>query len=249
MSRNSLESNRMAIALVLAAFGAFAVLPVAAGHRDGHTKGGSKPGGDTTGCQLDFDVAFADAATDGVVSDLLGLYQHMIDKVTAATGSGPGFRLDTNGSQKLEGAGGTRELCIDLDEDGVIATAGECSGVDLRFDKTVPNDDGSFGLDLCSLTSVGDSGTVGLEISFLNDTGDRRMLSYVTQCWDRDGNLDPASASEKVTVTRTSVSVDGVGADEWTVVGNTACLRDGDLFFGPSLGDVTAPFEFTLTAQ
>lgn len=197
------------------------------------------------------DATTADGAvfTDGVVSDGIRLYQNEVDKVIALTGSGPGFRLDTNGSQKIEGGRATRELCIDLDEDGVIDQgevgdpADECSGVDLRFNRS--GVDGNVGLDLCSLQNVGDFGTVGVDIGFLLN-GDRHTLSYIDGCPDQDGAQSDSASS--VTVMRTKAVAEGDDVDEWTVAGDTACLRTGGIF-GASLGDVTAPFEMTLTAQ
>ena len=107
--------------------------------------------------------------------------------------------------------------------------------------------DGSTGLDLCSLQNVGDSDVVGLDVQFLLE-GDIHTLSYVTQCSDIDGNPDPASFSQKVTVTRTGV-LETDGVDEWIVEGDTGCLRAGDIWAGQFLWDVTAPFFVTLKVK
>ena len=242
--------------VMLAALGLL-VFPATTEAGKGGNKGGN--GGRTANeCQIGFDVLFRDAMTadgllftDGVVSDDRGLYRNKVDKVMALTGSGPGFRLDTNGgSQKLEGAGGTRELCIDLDEDGVIVQgevgdpADECSGGGLGFNKS--GVDGNVGLDLCSLQNVGDFGTVGVDIGFLLN-GERYTLSYVDGCPAQYG-ISQSDTASGVTVMRTKAVAGGDLVDEWTVAGDTACLRNGGIF-GPSQGDVTAPFEMTLTAQ
>ncbi len=255
MQKTRRYSIGVARVVMLAALGSL-VFPATTEAGKGGKKGGN--GGQTANeCQIGFDVLFRDAMTadgllftDGVVSDDRGLYRNKVDKVMALTGSGPGFRLDTNGgSQKLEGAGGTRELCIDLDEDGVIEQGevgdptDECSGGGLGFNQS--GVDGNVGLDLCSLQK-GDSGRVGVGIGFLLN-GERHKLSYVDGCPDRDGSHQSNTASS-ATVTRTKAVADGDDVDEWTVVGETACLREGGIF-GPSLGDVTAPFEMTLTAQ
>lgn len=234
--------------VLLAALGLL-VFPAATEAGKGGNKGGN--GGQTANeCQISFEVAFRDAEADGVVSDAWGSYQDGMERIMAETGSGPGFRLDTNGgSQKLEGAGGTRELCIDLDENGVIVQgevgdlADECSGGGLVFNKS--GVDGNVGLDLCSLQNVGDLGTVGVDIGFLLN-GENHTLSYVDGCPDGDGSQSDNASS--VTVIRTKAVAEGDAVDEWTVTGDTACLRNGGIF-GPSLGDVTAPFEMTLTAQ
>ena len=214
------------------------------------SEGLAKPGGksETSGCQIPFDVNFdlnlAVVPEDPLPPSVPGCSAHYCDgfeKIMAATGPGDGFRFDTNRSQQLEGAGTVRYLCMDLGRFG-----NGCFGVDLRFSK-----DPATGrrLDLCSLAEVDKWGEVGLDISFLLG-GQVRTLSYVTDCWNKDG-IPQAIGSRKVQVTRTKVfKVDGVD-DEWeieTVGAGTACLRDG-YGFAPFLENIDAPFKMTITAQ
>ena len=197
----------------------------------GGGKGGGK--GETSGCQITFDATFDDAPDDKVRSDGMGPYQDGEQKVIVFTGSGPGFRLDTNSSQKLEGAKGFRELCMDFTGTG-LGLGVECSGGDLRFSKFLG------GLDLCALDPAGGSGEVGLDIHFALDSGETRRLSY--DCRTPDG--DPVGSTVPVTVTR---------LDEftWTVEGETACLSEPDGYFDPppDMDDLSMPFRMTLVDQ
>ena len=121
-----------------------------------------------------------------------------------AAGSGPGFRFDTNVSQKLEGAGGVRVLELSLPYFG----NSNDSGVDLRFH---PRDGG---LDLCSLVAGGASGNVGLNILFEDEASIVWTVDYSDGCIDH--NVAEEFISETVDVTRT-------GVDTWTIEGVTAC--------------------------
>ena len=185
-------------------------------------------------CAFGLSVVFADAAGDKLRSDVGRAYVDGLEKVMAFTGSGPGFRLDTNGSARLEGAGGVRTLLIDFNGVTSIPPAPFSSankGVDLRFYLN----DGA--LDLCSL-SVGSSGTVGLTVAFevIGMMGDQMTLTYgVPQDQNNLGNIIGA----RVNVTRT-------GTSTWTVAGQTAGLRDGGQYGTVKASTLTMPFTMYL---
>ena len=96
--------------------------------------GGGGNGDDTKGCKIDFNAVFDDDVIDGVKS-VGGAYFDGEERMMIRTGSGPGFRFDTNGgSQKLEGAGGVRELELIVPYFKGSSNSSIFSGVDLRFD-------------------------------------------------------------------------------------------------------------------
>lgn len=185
----------------------------------------------TSKCQISFTVTFSDASSDKLTSDGLGPYVDGQDKIMASTGSGPGFRLDTNGgSQKLEGAGGFRTLCIDFVDVTTVPPApfdGACKGIDLRFFLK----DG--GLDLCSL-EVDSPATVGLHVAF-EHLGEPWQLSYGIPETQDGGPI----IGQRVDVTRT-------GTDTWTISGQTAGLRSGDLYGTVVADNLTMPFTMYL---
>lgn len=202
------------------------------------TAGGLAARKDGNQCSLGFRVTTDDGAGKKLRSDGNGAYVDGVDKVMAFTGSGPGFRLDTNSSQRIEGAGGIRTLVIDFT--GVLSeppapfgTAGK--GVDLRF---YLNDGG---LDLCALSSPGASGTVGLTVLF-EVNGNPMTLTYGTALSQSDSTL----VGERVVVTRTSVS-----PDTWTIVGQNAGLRNGYQYgpVVPGAGSLAMPFTLTLVRK
>ena len=222
----TLTSTILAAALGLA-LGLMSAPPAEAHHRDGHTKaGGAGGGGSASDCQLSFNVMIS---SSGVASDG-GDYEDKVDKVKAITGSGPGFSLDTNGgSQKLEGAGGTRTVCIN----DYYGSNDACSGVDLRFDRS------QGGLDLCAL-AIDETKYVGLSIEFVGLGGEERRLSY--GCFDTDGSV--VGISSPVEVTR-------IGPSTWEIDGTIACLRDRNIFSFPEIigDDLDIPLSMTLTDQ
>jgi hypothetical protein len=97
------------------------------------------------GCSLEFQVVVTDptenncASDSGVCigSDLSGTYISGDEKLRAWSGDRGGMRFDSNGnSQKINGAGGTRELCFDFsatDAAGDDLEENLCSGFDLRI--------------------------------------------------------------------------------------------------------------------
>jgi len=182
---------------------------------------------DGTDCKLKFTVTFTDGS-GRLRSDGGGAYVDGVDKVVAFTGSGSGFRLDTNGgSQKLEGAGTVRRLRIDLTGVPDAPFQDALKGIDLRFFL------GDGGLDLCSL---GATGEVGLTVAFevLGATNNQMTLTYGV----------PASpggppSGYKVVVTRT-------GAESWRIEGEKADLRDGALYGTAVASNVDMPFTMTL---
>ena len=205
--------------------------------------GGGGKGDDTTACKIDFDAKFRDTGTDGVKSDdgVMSdgdpvFYRDGEQRMMIRTGSGPGFRFDTNGgSQKLEGAGGVRELALTVPYFESSGNSLISSGVDLRFDLS------AGGLDLCSL-NVDATGEVGLNILFEDNGGTKWTVKYSAGCADEYG-----TSSSPVDVTRTGERVGNVGVDTWTIEGVTACLfeYDGPMVGGPQ----TMPFLMTITAQ
>lgn len=190
----------------------------------------------TTECQIGFDLLLDDVSTNKVRSDGLGAYHDGVDRVMVATGSGPGFRFDTNGSQKLEASNDRRRVTLDFSgtaaEDNV-GFAASLRGVDMRFVKS----DG--GLDLCSLGNPDDAtdarsntGQVPIGIRFLTASGDDHGLRY--GCTESTG-----PAAEPALVTRT-------GAFTWTLESTYACLRNDGVMLEDNL---TMPFFITITDQ
>lgn len=204
-------------------------------------------------CAIEFEALFDfdvdDMAGDGVSNDLLGNY-------VAGTGSGPGFRLDTNGSIKLERNNDTRFINIDFnvagvcDENGDFPTAAFCTlmkGVDLRFDRDIEP------LNLCELDD-NQTGLVSLKFTFEAEPGntlrntfrgrdnkDPTTLHLRYGCWPGAGDSAGYHPAE---VTR---------LDEftWYIEGKTACLHTnlGNSYLDSKgeLGLLNMPFGLTIT--
>ena len=201
---------------------------------------GPPDGGDDTTqeCQIGFDLTLDD--TQPVRSDGGDQYQDAIDKVQVSTGSGPGFRFDTNGNQKLQGRNDTRLVTLDF-----TGTAGEGltdpnvpTGIDFRFD-IQPSANSDEGLNLCALDINNGVGTVSAKIRFAvpgTKEGYRLRYGGITST----GNDCGALGVEEIKVTRK-------GETTWELVsGPTACLL-------PDRGEIMAviamPIAFTITAQ
>lgn len=196
--------------------------------------------GTTQECQIGFNLTFVDTkySTSPVQSDIIdmiGTYENGVDKVQVGTGSGPGFRFDTNGNQKLEGKNDKRLVTLNFPshdvENELFTFAGQnvARGIDLRFDKS----DG--GLNLCALNGPP---TVPMTLRFaVPDTKDGYILRYGgTTVTGVDCGVD------EVTVTRT-----GTEPAEWVLAsGPTACLLPTH---GAIMAVVAMPFAFTITAQ
>ena len=201
---------------------------------------------ETVDCKIDFSVQFRDDGSDRVLSDGVagGVYpdpNNRRDKSAAGTHSGPGFRFDTNGSQKLEGAGGTRELEIH-----VIPMGSTSSGVDFRFHLN------SGGLDLCSLAGGGAPGTVPMILAFADDSGEEFALLY--GCIKHDATPFTGGGGSPVDVTRTGGDADTwAPGDTWTIEGGQACLITSNNYATATDvlidNDVDASFQMTITAQ
>lgn len=193
----------------------------------------------TTQCSFEFEAEFRDAVDDGIRTD----FPEDDPKSYVAIG-GEGFRLDTNGSQKLERKNDTRWVRIDFSADaacdpalnpGAVA-AGFCSelkGVDLRIEHQVQEP-----LSLCSLDwQDPDESSMPrtVVISFLSDpdgldgdpdglmidpnqngTGPQSLkLSYGCQAQFLDASYFDEGLQARVT--RTSENT-------WTIEGWEACL-------------------------
>lgn len=202
-------------------------------HKPGHEPGGGGGGGGPPdgeeGCQVEFDLVLDDVLP--VHSDGGGIYANGADRVVVFTGSsGPGFRFDTNGSQKLDARNDRRWVRLDFTGTAVegIVAPGDLKGTDVRFSNQAP------GLDLCGM-EVGGSGTIGMDWPFEAADGDRYGLKYGGTTFS--GNVCTAP---KATVTRTSQTT-------WDVEsGATACIvREGNILHQ----SVAMPFAFTITAQ
>ena len=205
---------------------------------------GPPDGGDDTTqeCQIGFDLTLDDSQP--VRSDGGDQYQDAIDKVQVSTGSGPGFRFDTNGNQKLQGRNDTRLVTLvfpSLDVEGEPFTfAGQSvtRGIDLRFD-IQPSANSDEGLNLCALDINNGVGTVSAKIRFAvpgTKEGYRLRYGGITSTGKNCGRL----GVEEIKVTRK-------GETTWELVsGPTACLL-------PDRGEIMAviamPIAFTITAQ
>lgn len=205
--------------------------PVGAGAtllaRGGGGGGGGKPGGEE-GCKVEFDLTLSDALP--VHTDGGGIYSNGVDRVAVFTGSGPGFRFDTNGSQKLEARNDERWIRLDFTGtawEGIVAP-GDDKGTDLRFSNQGP------GLDLCAMP-IGSSGEVGVDLPFEASDGTVTGLKYGGTTFS--GGVCTAP---KATVTRTSQTT-------WDMAsGATACVvRAGNILDQ----SVAMPFALTITAQ
>jgi len=222
----------------------------------------------TTQCSFEFEAEFRDAVDDGIRTD----YPEDNPKSYVASG-GEGFRLDTNGSQKIERKNDTRWVTIDFSADAVCdpalnpgaVAAGFCSelkGVDLRIEHQVQVRPGLCSLDWEVLEENSMLQTV--VISFLNDPdgldGDpgglmidpddngpgpqSLKLSYGCQAQFLDASyFDPGL---QALVTRTSENT-------WTIEGSKACLVT-QLSFplqepGVTPTIVNMPFKLTIVSQ
>lgn len=226
-------------------------------HKPSHSPPGAGGGGDKTQeCQIKFDLTFGDFGGDGIAdpmrSDGLGTYYSGVDRVGAGTGSGDGFRFDTNGSQKIEANNDRRWVTLDFSGTafpGANETDGLGNpipkGIDLRF---TDHPDGTR-LNLCAL-EVGESDHVPVTIRFnasdveFNPSDANAELGYggVSRGFD----CGPPGVSE-VTVTRTAL-------DTWVLEsGPTACYTtrdpDGTMNQFQFRGLVDMPFKFTIVAQ
>ena len=213
-------------------------------------------------CHVHFDLTLHEAKP--VRSDRPGqslanrMYQSNVDRVEVFTGSGDGFRFDTNGSQKIEWKTDKRwaildfrgtgfESSMETDEDGNPVPR----GIDMRFR---PHSDGTQ-LNLCAL-DVGTSDDVPMGMGSIALGPDSKgveantllMYSGVTgdgsfDCGVQPDPFNPGQTVQEVTVSR-------VDQDTWQLVsGPTACLLTGpgnDLQF---LGVVQMPFTATIVAQ
>jgi hypothetical protein len=188
-------------------------------------KGGNKPPkpGGGNDCNLEFDAVFRDGVTpkDGLVSDGQGSY---------VANGGTGFRLDTNGSIKLEKRNDTRFVWVDFsaanvcDDNNNFAPAGFCKslkGIDLRFEHQVQDPD------MCPLV-IDESTDMVIRVGFEAEpgrtllNGDSDSGSGVTAFSLSYGcvgpRLDPLDAYDPGVVTKT-------GEHSWTIEGFTACLH------------------------
>ena len=186
-----------------------------------HSHGGG--GGDKTqDCQIRFDLTLGTLTDPVVRSDNGELYKDGLDRVSVHTGSGDGFRFDTNGgSQKLEKNNDIRRVTLDFTGTGPEHDTNFKSlmkkvdgvpipkGIDLRFTK----DKGGLKLDLCAL-DVYESGTVSVALTFLDLEGSVWTLRY-------GGVRLGIDCGAEVRVTRTN-------DDTWQLAsGPTACLNKG----------------------
>jgi hypothetical protein len=182
-------------------------------------------------CILGFDLTMVE--TNPVRSDGLGTYVNKQQKVVAFTGSGDGFRFDTNGSQQVETAGDPRHVRFDFAGTGAELDASFLSGVDFRF---------TSGLNLCT-QPVGTSASVTVGINFISRQypGRTGRLQYGGR-HPPEGDDCGARGVSPATLTR-------VATDTWSVAsGPSACLY----YFAGSPGFdrvVQMPLGFTIRAQ
>ncbi len=254
---NILRLTILSLTLAMAVITLSYVTPAFANKPDGngnHNHGGGDGGGKNE-CKMSFDVVFRDDPIDDVVvSDGDGVYPNPATKdKTFAIGGGGGFRFDTNGnSQKINGAGGTRELRFL--HVPVPGSPDFSSGVDLRFQRNVPR------LELCSLDK-NDVGTIPVTLAFADNNGDEWLLLY--DCIFHSGDTilrpdgspaSPNSVPVDVTRTRQQVPADPwTAGDTWTIEGTTACLISATNWATGTpllaVSDIPALFEMTITAQ
>ena len=214
-------------------------------------KGGNKPpkpgSGGGNDCNLEFDAVFRDAGNNGLESDTQGSY---------VAAGGTGFRLDTNGSIKLERKNDTRFVLVNFAAAGVCANdnfdpAGFCEkdkGIDLRFEHQVQSPD------MCPLIlGTVDSMPMVIRVGFEADSGHTLLnggsspgsgattLSLNYGCVGP--NLDPDHAQDPGVVTR-------LDAHTWTIEGTKACLHTNlgsILKDGNNVVYLDMPFLITIT--
>ena len=214
-------------------------------------------------CAIEFEAAFVDREGeegeegDGVSSDGGGNY-------VAGTGSGPGFRLDTNGSIKLERNNDTRFITIDFnvagvcDEYGDFPTAAFCTekkGVDLRFDRDIEP------LNLCEL-DYNQTGFVSLKFTFEAEPGntlrntfrgrdnkDPTTLHLRYGCWPdaQPDDLDRYHPAEVTRLDEFTWYIEGEMACLHTNLGNSYLVLVPDSSDELELGLLTMPFGLTIT--
>lgn len=157
------------------------------------------------------------------------------DKIAAGTGSGPGFRLDTNTSGKF---GSGRMAFLDFADliEGHVVNEGVAFGfaeIDMRFIKDSPTEGG---LDLGAL-AIGETGTVSLRIAFSGETLGNGWLVFGP---DADAPFPGCEGSNEVTVTRWDNFT-------WTIESfpeDFACLNsvDSTFSFVEEIGRFHMPF-------
>ena len=216
--------------------------------------GGGQPNNDTTDCKIDFSVEFT--PSNVILSDGKGAYPDPADskdKSGGGTHSGPGFRFDTNGTQRLETARDTRWLEINpvpVPDFGGMNNFEHFSGADFRFH--LP----AGGLDLCSLDKNG-SGDVPMILAFVDDGGTQWALLYDCIFHDTAPIKDSTKGDGsrvKVTVTRNKGDAGGwTKGDTWTITGTDACLISSDNYATSTpvlqAANLSADFEMTIEAQ
>lgn len=191
---------------------------------------GDEPPVDPGSCNLDFEANFRDLITDPLTDDgLIGDGQG-----TYVAAGGTGFRLDTNGSIKLERKNDTRFVIIDFEADelciegaSAFPAAGFCTepkGIDLRFEHQVQELPGLCSLDANSNPTMRMVVGVAFEADpghTLGNTGQNGngATTLVLSYGCLGSNTPPGYASEvnQALVTR---------LDEftWTIEGERACL-------------------------
>ena len=149
-------------------------------------------------CNFNFEAEFDDLQDDGVTSDegvtsLDGIYD---------AGGGKGFRLDTNGSQKLESRNDSRFVrinfsnampdnssCDEEDINNAAGAAGFCDqfkGIDLRIEHQI-QDLEEYGL--CTM-KVGDERRLAMRLGFQSEDG--ALLQDVFKNGKQSGSGTPA---------------------------------------------------------
>ena len=167
--------------------------------------------------------------TNPVRSDGLGSYIDETDNVLAFTGSGDGFRFDTEGSQRLESASDIRRVTLDFTGTGFEQHATTLKGIDFRF---------SGGLNLCTMPTT-TSATVPAQLTFassVNGQSARLLYGGITPGGGHDCGAQGVSPLTVTRLTQTS----------WQVTSGTACFYvNGSVFQGV----VAMPIGFTIAAQ
>jgi len=218
--------------------------------RDPECGAGGQPNNDTTDCQIDFSVEFT--AGNVILGDGLGAYPDPLDskdKSGGETGSGPGFRFDTNGKMQVDTVRDRRWLEINpvaVPDFGGLNNVEHFSGADFRFH--LP----AGGLDLCSL-SVGVPGFVPMVLAFADDGGTEWSLLY--DCIFHDTSpIGTTGHSDKAQVTRTVGNAgEWQSGDKWTITGTDACLISSHNYATATVDleqdNLPATFEMKITAE